>query len=476
MTAWLWWLAVGVPVALSYPLLPEGSLTAGICFEGLGLVSVAVMAAGIRRRRPPRARIWYLLLAGTLASVLGDLIYDIQANYLGVDAFPGPSDAFYLASYPLTAAALLLIVWSRAAGRDRAGLIDAAIVSTALGLPVWTFLVRPLTEQHDTGLLEQLASLGYPIGDVLLLAMTVRLLTAPARRLPAYWMLVVAQATRLLPDIMFTAGTVLGAPEYHYLDSGWLLTYVLTAAAALHPSMGRLAEPAAPREATLSAPRLTLLTAMSLLAPAVLVVQGFVDSTKIDWSGVATGSTVLFLLVVARMKGLLDRVHRQAGLLAGLAHRDGLTGVPNRRAWDDALDRELAAARRGGEPVMVGILDLDHFKRFNDSHGHQAGDLLLKEAAAAWRAQLRETDLLARYGGEEFGIIITGRDAAEALYAVSRLQTVTPRGQTFSAGLARWTGTETAEDLVRRADEALYRAKAAGRDRVVAAADAGVAR
>ena len=226
---------------------------------------------------------------------------------------------------------------------------------------------------------------------------------------------------------------------------------------------------------TLSTPRLTLLAAASLLAPAVLAVQGATDPGDIDWAAVAVGSTILFLLVVARMKLLLDRVHRQARQLDSLAHLDGLTGVPNRRSWDDLLDRELARARRSGVPVVVGLLDLDFFKNFNDGYGHQAGDLLLKEAAAAWRAELREPDVLARYGGEEFGIVIAGLPAEEALAIVSRLRPATPRGQTFSAGLAEWDGAEPASDLVRRADETLYQAKAAGRDRVLLAEDVTLA-
>ena len=89
-----------------------------------------------------------------------------------------------------------------------------------------------------------------------------------------------------------------------------------------------------------------------------------------------------------------------------LARTDGLTGVANRRAWDDELPRELARAARSGRPVCIALLDLDHFKAYNDRHGHQAGDRLLKAAAAAWESRLRKTDLLARYGGEEFAVML----------------------------------------------------------------------
>jgi diguanylate cyclase (GGDEF)-like protein len=148
------------------------------------------------------------------------------------------------------------------------------------------------------------------------------------------------------------------------------------------------------------------------------------------------------------------------------ARTDPLTGVPNRRVWDRALPRELARAARAAAPLSVALLDLDRFKRFNDTHGHQAGDRLLVDAARAWRQSLRTTDLLARYGGEEFALLLPGAGADAATEAIQRLRTRTPGGQTCSAGVARWDGRESGEQLLARADRALYAAKAAGRDRV----------
>ena len=475
--AWIWWLLLGVPVALCYPWLPDGSLVAGVGFEGLGGLACVVMMVAIRRLRPAQARMCWLLAAGSAFSVLGDLVYDVLLNAMHVDAYPSVADVFYLLSYPVTVGGLGLLARGRTRGRDRVGLLDAAIVSTALALPAWTFVIRPISAMDHAGLGDQLVSLAYPIFDVLLVVITARLVTTPgSRRLPVpFLMLVAAQVTRLVSDVSFSATSITGT-DFPWLDPGWVLTYLLTTAALLHPSAGRIDEPGPQRdEGVLSTPRLTLLAAASLLAPAVLVVQGLRNPEKIDWVAVAVGSTILFLLVVARMKLLLRRVHRQARQLELLAHLDGLTGVPNRRSWDDALTRELARARRSGEPVVVGLLDLDFFKKFNDAYGHQAGDLLLKEAAAAWRAQLRDPDVLARYGGEEFGVVIAGLAAPEALAIVSRLRPATPRGQTFSAGLAEWDGHESASELVRRADEALYLAKDAGRDRVLLAQDVTLA-
>jgi len=172
---------------------------------------------------------------------------------------------------------------------------------------------------------------------------------------------------------------------------------------------------------------------------------------------------------VLRMAGLVAKVQDQATQLAALAHNDGLTGIPNRRAWELELPREMAQVRRYGGRLYVALLDLDHFKRYNDQHGHQDGDRLLKEATAAWQTRMRRTDLLARYGGEEFTVLLRDCSQAEAVMVLDDLRAVTPDGQTFSAGLAEWDGHESPERLVGRADVGLYEAKRAGRDRVVMA-------
>ena len=188
-----------------------------------------------------------------------------------------------------------------------------------------------------------------------------------------------------------------------------------------------------------------------------------------DGVAIAVSSTTLFLLVVTRMALLLRQVEAQAGRLRDLAGVDELTGLPNRRGWTAELSSTLERARRDGGGLTVAMIDLDHFKQFNDEFGHPAGDRLLKTAAAAWREQLRTVDQLARYGGEEFIVLFHGADLATANEALARLRSVTPAGQTFSGGVARWDGTETSDELVARADRALYEAKNAGRDCVMRA-------
>ena len=154
---------------------------------------------------------------------------------------------------------------------------------------------------------------------------------------------------------------------------------------------------------------------------------------------------------------------------------DALTGIGNRRAFDEQLLRELKRSEREGNSVALAMFDLDHFKTFNDTHGHPEGDRLLTEVAAAWQGCLRATDSLARYGGEEFALIAPGCNEADAVMLVDRLRAAVTDGQTCSAGVAFWDHVESPAELLARADAALYEAKVGGRDRTKLATRPGTA-
>jgi diguanylate cyclase (GGDEF)-like protein len=123
------------------------------------------------------------------------------------------------------------------------------------------------------------------------------------------------------------------------------------------------------------------------------------------------------------------------------------------------LPRLVAQAARDNKPLSVAIVDFDHFKNYNDTLGHQAGDRLLRDAATAWARQLRQGDVLARYGGEEFAIALHDCTAEQALEVVNRVRSATPEGQTCSAGIATLANDEALHELIARADAALYQAK-----------------
>jgi diguanylate cyclase (GGDEF)-like protein len=171
---------------------------------------------------------------------------------------------------------------------------------------------------------------------------------------------------------------------------------------------------------------------------------------------------LLFVVVSAvigmAVRRLVDRVEQLFQRLGDLARTDALTGLPNRRAWQELLQHEIATARRTGHPFTVALLDLDLFKQYNDTHGHLAGDRLLLSATAAWRSTLREADVLARWGGDEFVLLLPNCNDQQTEALLDRMRAVCPAAP-FSAGIAESEGGCLPEALLAIADQELYRAK-----------------
>lgn len=165
-------------------------------------------------------------------------------------------------------------------------------------------------------------------------------------------------------------------------------------------------------------------------------------------------------LIAGEREELLEKVE-------SLARSDALTGLPNRRALDEQLPREMGRARRVESPLCLAIVDIDRFKAHSDTHGHLAGDVARRGCAVAWDSVLRGEDSIVRFGGEEFLVVLPDCPIEQAAEIVERLRAATPGGQTCSAGLACWDFTESVDSLLRRADAALYEAKDGGRDRLV---------
>ncbi len=193
---------------------------------------------------------------------------------------------------------------------------------------------------------------------------------------------------------------------------------------------------------------------------AVLVV-GFYESHQ----HAPAPALYLVELLAAEIGAAIDRADLVA-LLAAQSRRDPLTGAANRRSWDEEMKRELGRARRTGSPLTVAIIDMDHFKAYNDTHGHVAGDVLLKDLVTAIRAELRTGDLIARWGGEEFALALPDCDLQRAHTIAARLLNVVPNGQTASIGLSQARAQDTPRALIERADQALYKAKGGGRNQV----------
>jgi diguanylate cyclase (GGDEF)-like protein len=474
------YLAVAALGAAGYFLVPNDTWAQTGWAVAMGYLAVAAVVVGVRRHRPAAASAWWCFAAGVFLNSTGQFVEAVIIRLLHDDSWPSGAIIFYYLMYPCLVTGLVILVWHRTARRDWAAMVDATTIATGVGLLSWVYVIGPAVGQPDVSLFTQLVGIAFPGSDVVLLAMMTRLLLGGGARSGSFRLLTASLMVFLGGDLAWAVINQLalepGVTSTRILSTNFFGAYVLLGVAALHPSIRELGRhQAATRERRLSRPLLGSLTAASLIAPAVLgveVAQGKIEVT--DGFPIVVGSVALFLLVVSRMGQLLREVDAQAGQLRQLARVDELTGLPNRRAWASELPLAVEHARRDGAPLAVAMIDLDHFKRFNDEYGHPAGDRLLKGAAAAWADQLRAVDRLARYGGEEFIAMLPSADAEQAVEALQRLRRVTPAGQTFSAGIAIWDGIETSDEIVARADVALYAAKAGGRNRTVLATGAPV--
>jgi diguanylate cyclase (GGDEF)-like protein len=449
-----------------YLLLPSGPVR-DAAFALIGLACVVTAFVGLHLHAPRRQAGWFLVISGFLGWVVGDALFSLQTAW-GVTAYPAPADAVYLVAYLLMAAGLVVMVRRRAGNGDLAAVLDATIVATGAAVVAGVFVLAPVASDSSLSALGKLTSAFYPAADILLLAILVRFWATPSARTTSFRLLVCAFGFIFAGDAYYTTTTIMtgGVESQLANDFVWFAGYILIAGATWDRSVHDLAEPA-PGLEDVSDPtkRLLLLTGGLLLPPVTLLGDGL-DGEVSQWPIVLIGSVLLSLLVLMRMAGLLTVVRAQAVQLAGLARSDALTGVPNRRSWDHELSRACRTAEDQGTPLTLALLDLDHFKTYNDIHGHPAGDLLLKEATAGWVQHLSGAEVLARVGGEEFAVLLPDHDAESARARVLELLASTPRGQTFSAGVATWQpGTEPAV-AVAAADRALYDAKRSGRNRI----------
>jgi two-component system cell cycle response regulator len=449
----------------------ELPLLAGAGYTGLSAVTALVVIGATRRYRPAGRTGWYLIGAGQLAYTFGDTIYLLRNVAHGETTFPSAADVLYLAQYPLIIGALVSFVRRRAPGWNAPTLLDGGIMAISAGLVSWVYLIGPLTAAENMTTPARVVTVAYPIGDLLVLAIGLRLLLGGGARTASYLLLLGSLMTMLGADTVYTLFGEAGSGWSCFL---WLTTYALLGGAALHPSMRRIDDPATVRTVRTTSTRLIGLAAASLLAPVVLLVQ-YHNGHLEDVPVIGVACALLFLLVLGRMAGLVAAQHR-------IAVTDALTGLRTRGDFEERLRAQVAGRRNRSFGVI--LLDIDHFKRINDSFGHPAGDEVLRDVARRLRAVSRAGDVVARYGGEEFAVLVPDAGEAQVAVLADRVRRIVAggevdvgdgvrRGVTVSVGTAMLPDDATGPDeLVWLADRALYAAKRAGRNQVVAARQA----
>ena len=308
--AWIIYLAVGGLLTAAYLWFPPLKAS-GPLINLLGLSSSIAIAVGIYLHRPKASVAWLLFIVGNFLFFAGDLYTYSYPKLMGVEVeFPSLGDAIYLTVYPALVAGLLVLVRRRNPRGDRAGVIDSLIITVGIALLSWVFLVAPNIHLSGLTTLEKAVSAAYPLGDILLLAAAVRLAVDNGKRAPAFYLLVGSIVALLAVDSAYTYALLTDAYHHQLIyDVGWIAYYLLWGAAALHPSMRTLEEPALESRARLTPVRLGLLAGACLIAPGVRFYQALGDP---DVLVLIVASAILFLLVVARMAGLVRQEERAA--------------------------------------------------------------------------------------------------------------------------------------------------------------------
>ncbi len=489
---WVIYLASGALLTAAYLWFPP-LRASGPLFNVLGLSSSIAIGVGIYLHRP-RSKAWVFFIVGQFLFFAGDLYTYSYRIFSGADVgFPSVGDALYLAVYPALMAGLFVLVRRRNPQRDSAAWIDALILTIGFGLLSWVFLIAPnvhLSGQAVT-LFAKSVSVAYPLGDVLLLGAAIRLAVDAGKRAPAFYLLVSSIVCLLVTDSAYNLALLKGTYDHTQLiyDVGWISYYLLWGAAALHPSMRTLEEPALNSRTRLTPLRLALLAGACLIAPCIRFAQQ-IDNP--DVLVLVVASAVLFLLVVSRMAGLVRQEERTA--TRELALRSAgveLVAAAGREQVNDAAIAAVLALL--GKPASVRLVLLSGDSAVVAATSEEgAGEWpLLKDASRSLRESAGKTSQLAHWnvpdvvrsqlriaeGQSVLLLPLSVRDDTRGLLVVGSPERI-PRELVDSLeSLASQVslaveGTSLAEDLHRRQSEARFRSLVAHSSDLITVLDA----
>jgi diguanylate cyclase (GGDEF)-like protein/PAS domain S-box-containing protein len=308
--AWIAYLALAAIASGLYLFVP-GVRGSGPLFNLISGSSFVAILIGIRIHRPAAPWVWRWFAIGQALFFLGDVYTYSYPNLIGHEVpFPSAGDVLYLLVYPALMTGVLLAVRRRNPQGDRAGVIDALIITVGIALLSWVFLMAPYVHDATLSPLAKSVSIAYPLGDVLLLAAALRLAFDGGRRRGSFFLLAASIGALLTTDAAYGYALLDGTYNHQLVyDVGWLVYYLLWGAAALHPSMREFVEATPDRQRRLSWQRLGLLTVASLVAPAIEMVRE-AHRGDFDLLVIVAASIVVFLLVIARVVGLVKQNER----------------------------------------------------------------------------------------------------------------------------------------------------------------------
>jgi len=449
-----WYLALGALVVAAGPVLPPAVQQGTYVLTGLSTIVAIVM--GVRRYRPEWVLPWWLLVATVATGILSSLWWGVDLAVHGVRRFPTGADVIYTMMQPLLV--LSILGWTRRAHRT-GGLVEAGIVAAGGGALMWALVVAPMLHSGRVGGLLLASYLLYVAFDLVILVLTVRMLLITRVRTPAYALLVIGATVYLLTDLAFYVLLVNDVSATSVTAPGYLSSYLLLGAAALHPSMASSGGQFATEPDPVSRVRLFGYSAL-------VVVSGVLTGYQV-LSADGGLSRVLVPLALSSTMGVLlvVRLSQLAVLLDRRARLDALTGLPNLTA----LREELAGSAATG----LLLVDLDGFRDVNDSYGHHSGDEILRTVAGRLHdLSVRHDAVAMRLGGDEFAVLTRGAAPPEELAAelVDALRAPYPVPGAGSALLTASVGVAPLSagcaGALRRADLALHTGQSNGGNQV----------
>lgn len=428
----------------------------------LARVAIAVVPltflAGILLYRPPGRAIWWCLLVGTGA--WGLLTLPLPA--MRAEVLPGVlvSDLLSIVGYVVVIGGVVSASGRVTSEAARSVALDGTIFGLGCAAVIWSFAAETQVATSASAF----STVSSPLLDLLVIIAASRIVLTSGGA-PAPVLLVLGLSAKTVGDVLQVVDPIRVQGGYSSAMFWYVLSALVSGLGALHPSMARFAVRSHKPSAGLERIHLSVLAVAAVMPPLMLLRQHDRPQGLSAWP-LLVMTAVVFDLVMLRLGRMMRLVDQQRDQLQSLARTDHLTSLPNRRTGEAEMRRMVAEAIEQDVPLVVALLDLDHFKAYNDLHGHPAGDRLLETTASAWRRSLPPDVFLSRHGGEEFLMLAKGRHPDNVRLLLEGLRGAARTGQTFSGGVAVWDGIESVAAMVARADVALYAAKAGGRDAV----------
>ncbi len=346
---------------LGYKFIP--AIKVGPVFNLIALSSPVAILVALRIWQPDQKAPWYLFALGQTFFVAGDVITYNYDKFFGTELpFPSIGDVLYLAVYPCLIAGIILLVRRRNPGKDRESFIDALIVAIGIGTISWVFLMSPIAHDFESKAIQRLVSMSYPFMDIMLLTVVIRLAMGAGKRAPSFNLMAGAALALFATDFVYSYISVQGIVynQSGYLEAGWGVFYILWGAAALHPSMRTLSEPAPDQEIRLTRTRLILLGAASLTAQFVRLVQLLRHEAATDLWVITLSTMALFILVVIRMSGLVHKIEQSLGREKTLRTAGAsLVTATNRESIYTATMEAVSTLVPDGGTRLLAHLDAD---------------------------------------------------------------------------------------------------------------------